>query len=129
MNITKKPVLCLILGICLIGLSVNAAQTDEELNKKYAPILGSYEFDASEMGMGILTVSIYVEGGYLWALPEGQGEPGEMLPVEGKVFEFTIEDSDGDYFLSFEKDENGEYTKLHAVNEMMGMDMVGIKKK
>ena len=119
----------MILGICLIGLSIYAAQTDEELEKKYAPILGNYEFDMSEMGMGVMTVSIYVESGSLWALPEEQGEAGEMLPVEGKVFEFTIEDSDGTFVLTFKKDENGEYTQLHAVNEMMGMDMVGIKIK
>ena len=128
-HIRTKYLMCLVLGIVLLGFFANAAQTDEELNKKYAPILGNYEFDMSEMGMGVMVVSIYVENGSLWALPESEGEAGEMFPVEGKTFEFTIENPDSTFALIFMKDENGEYTQCHAVNETMGMDMIGKKKK
>jgi hypothetical protein len=31
------------------------------------------------------------------------------------------------WVLTFQKDENGKYTKCHAVNEAQGIDMIGEK--
>jgi hypothetical protein len=51
-----------------------------------------------------------------------------MEPVEGKDFEFTIEDPDeGTYSIKFLKDDTGKYTKCHLFNETMGMDVTGTK--
>ena len=127
---TRKILVCLSLFVLLLGTSVYAVQTDEELKKKYALILGEYEFDLTDLGMGVVLVDVYVEYGSLWALPEVADSPGEMLPVEGKEFEFTVEDPEsGTFFCAFLKDEEGKYTKFHLKNEMMGMDVIGKKMK
>lgn len=114
-------------GAFLISiLALPAAAQD--LEKKYAPIVGDYEFDMSEAGMGMMTVQIYVDSGALWAWPQDMGDPGEMVPVEGEEFVFTIDaGADGGWRLEFLKDESGKYTKCHAVNEMMGTDITGEK--
>ena len=65
---------------------------EEDLEKKYASILGKYEFDMSEMGFGMVIVEFYVENGSIWAQTDVGSEPGEMLPIEGTEFEFTVED-------------------------------------
>ncbi len=124
-------IVCLSLAVLLAGTIAFAFQTDEELKKKYAPILGSYKFDMTAYDMGVMTVEIYVENGALWALPDNSDSPGEIIAVEGKEFEFTIVDSgDGSTFeLTFMKDDTGEYTKCHAKNELQGMDIIGTKIK
>jgi hypothetical protein len=100
----------------------------QDLEKKYAPIVGNYEFAMGEAGMGVMTVEIYVEGGSLWAWPQDMGgDPGEMIPKEGEEFVFTIADEMSEWVLTFMKDDNGEYTKCHAVNEAQGVDMTGEK--
>ena len=129
----KNPMLwktgCLIVVLFLF-CSISYSLQEEELKKKYAPIVGEYEFDLSDMGIGVLGVEFYVESGTLWAMAETSDEPGEMVPVEGKEFEFTLEDPDeGTYEIKFLKDDKGEYTKCHIKNEMMGLDVIGGKIK
>jgi hypothetical protein len=128
-NQTLWRVGCLIVALFLF-CSISYSLQEEELKKKYAPILGQYEFDLSDMGMGVLSVEFYVESGSLWAMAETSNEPGEMIPVEGKEFEFKIEDPDeGTYEIKFMKDDKGEYTKCHIKNETMGLDATGTKVK
>jgi hypothetical protein len=51
-----------------------------------------------------------------------------MEPVEGKEFEFTVEDPDeGTYQIKFLKDDTGKFTKCHLFNDLMGMDVTGTK--
>ncbi len=115
-----------VLAVFLLSFGVNA----QDLEKKYAPILGDYEFDLTDFGMGIVTVNVYIEDGALWAYPDNSDEPGEMVPVEGEEFAFTIDAGDqGVYEMTFKKDENGEYTKCHVINEAMDMDVTGEKIK
>ncbi len=122
-------VACLIMALFLL-CSISYSLQDEELKKKYAPILGDYEFDMSDMGMGVLSVEFYVESGSVWAMADTSSEPGEMVPVEGEEFEFTIEDPDeGTWTLKFLKDDKGEYTKCQVKNETMGLDVIGEKIK
>jgi len=46
--------------------------------------------------------------------------------MEGKEFEFTIEDPDeGLYSIKFLKTDTGKFTKCHILNETMGMDVTG----
>jgi len=71
---------------------------------------------------------IYVEGESLWAWPQDMGDPGEMIPTEGKEFVFTIDNGDGSMWtLEFLKDESGKYIKCHAVHDVMGTDITGVK--
>jgi hypothetical protein len=127
LKLSKNAVVSLFVGMAfLLGLmTINAAA--EDLEKKYAPILGDYEFDMTEAGMGVMTVQFYVQDGALWAWPQDAGDPGEMIPKEGEEFVFTIDDDMTQWVLTFKKDENGKYTKCHAVNEGQGVDMVGDK--
>jgi len=117
------------LTFILFWIVVSAsADAREDLEKKYASILGDYSFDMSNHGYGVLKVTFYVENEKLLAITEVSSTPGQMEPVEGKDFEFTIEDPDeGMYSIKFLKDDTGRYTKCHISNESMGMDVTGEK--
>ncbi len=96
--------------------------------KKYAVVLGDYEFDMPEMGMGVMTINVYVEDDALWAWPETSNEPAKLEPVAGEPMKFTVEDPDeGTYDVWFLKDEKGNYSKCRVANEGQGMDVTGIK--
>ena len=124
-NIGFLVTLTLILFWIAGSASVNLG---EDLEKKYAPILGDYSFDMTDHGFGVLKVTFYVENEKLLAITEVASNPGQMEPVEGKTFEFTIEDPDeGTYTIRFLKDDSGKYTKCHLLNELMGMDVTGEK--
>ncbi len=126
-----SPLLCLAIMLLVMNPMVSAQKKEQDLAKKYAVIVGDYEFDVTETGMGgIMTVNFYFEDGTLWGLPETSAEPAKMEPVEGKEFEFTIEDpEEGTYEIKFVKDESGKYTKCHVKNETVGFDLVGTKLK
>lgn len=119
----------LVCGLVLLGAApglARAAGGQEDLAAKYAPILGEYEFDLSDQGMGVIVIKIYVEGDIVYGWPETSGEPAVMEPVEGEVFMFRIHDPDeGDYEATFLKDETGKYARCRLVNEAMGMDVIG----
>ncbi len=125
-----KTIVCLSLAVLLFGTIAFTFQTDEELKKKYAPIIGSYEYDMTQFEMGVMTVNVYVEYGALWAFPDSSDSPGEMIAVEGKEFEFNIDDGEGGTWgIKFIKDDTGEYSKCHATNEFQVMDVIGTKIK
>ena len=122
-----KFLVTLIFILFWIVVSVSAS-TDEDLKKKYAPILGDYSFDLSGQGYGVLNITFYVENEKLLAITEVSSTPGQMEPVDGKDFEFAIEDpEEGTYSIKFLKDDTGKYTKCHISNESMGMDVIGEK--
>jgi hypothetical protein len=104
------------------------ANLTEDLEKRYAPILGDYSFDMTDHGFGVLKVTFYVENEKLLVITEVSSDPGRMEPVEGKEFEFTVEDpEEGTYSIKFLKDDTDKYTKCHLKNELMGMDVTGEK--
>jgi hypothetical protein len=114
--------------ILIWTVGLGSASASEGAEKKYAPILGDYSFDLTSHGYGVLKVTIYVENDMLLAITEMSSDPGQMEPVEGKRFEFTIEDPDeGLYTIKFLKDDAGKFTKCHIYNEAMGMDVTGEK--
>ncbi len=129
-NRFKNPFFLLLVGTVFLICSVSAALGAQELEKKYAPILGDYEFDMADFGWGTVVVKVYVENDALWSWPDNSDSPGEMIPVEGEEFVFTVDAGEqGVYKLEFLKDESGEYTKFHVTNETLGMDITGEKIK
>jgi hypothetical protein len=127
-KLSKNQVLALGAGMALLLALMVSPAAAQDLEKKYEPIVGNYEFDMSESGMGVMTLQIYVENDSIWAWPQEMGDPGEMIPEEGKDFVFTIDPGDGSvWMVEFLKDESGKYTKCHTTNEVMGVDMTGVK--
>ncbi len=127
-KLSKNSIVSIIAGIALLICLLSFPAIAQDLEKKYAPIVGDYEFDMSESGRGVMTVQIYVENDVLWAWPQDMGDPGELIPKEGEEFVFTIDDGDeGPWTLEFLKDASGKYTQCHAVNETQGMDITGEK--
>jgi hypothetical protein len=126
-KLSRNTFVTVIVGGAFLISMLTLPAAAQDLEKKYAPIVGDYEFDMSEAGMGVMAVQIYVDSGALWAWPQDMGDPGEMIPKEGEEFVFTIEDDMSVWVLTFLKDESGKYTKCHAVNEMMGTDITGTK--
>jgi hypothetical protein len=128
-NLFKTRLLCMIAFsiFCLLMVhSVSIAQeaADEDLKKKYAPILGEYEFVT---GGGTFTLNFYAEGGALWA-DSGDGRPATMEPLKDKPFEFKAEDPQAGIFeIKFLENDQGEYTICHVVNTGMGLDAKGNK--
>lgn len=130
LNFTKNSMVRVFTGMILTVFLLTFSANAQDLEKKYAPIVGDYEFDLTGFEMGIVTVKIYVEYDALWAYPDNSDEPGEMVPVEGEEFAFTVDAGEqGVYEMRFLKDEGGEYTKCHVINEAMGMDVTGEKIK
>jgi hypothetical protein len=114
-------VLCLFM-VHSIVIAQEAA--DEDLKKKYAPILGEYEF---VMEGGAFTLNLYIESGALWA-DSGDGQPATMEPLKDKPFEFKAEDPQAGIFeIKFLKDDQDDYTICHVVNTGMGLDAKGNK--
>lgn len=126
-KLSKNVVVSAFVGMAFLLSLMALPAVAQDLEKKYAPIVGDYEFDMSDAGMGVMTVEIYVENNALWAWPQEMGDPGEMIPKEGEEFVFTIEDEMSVWVLTFLKDESGKYTKCHAVNEAQGVDINGVK--
>ncbi len=126
-----SPLLCLAVMLLAMNPVVSTQEKKPDLAKKYAVIVGDYEFDMTEAGMGVMIVNFYIEDGAFWSLPESSTEATKMEPVEGKEFEFTVNDpNDGStYEIKFVKDKSGKYTECHVKNETMGFDLVGTKLK
>ena len=128
----KRWLLCVCLGLAVfVFASVGGAQegSDEELKKKYAPILGEYEFDLTDLGGEVIVLKIHVEGGELWG-DSGDGMPITLQEVEGKEFEFTADDPEsGALEISFQKNEEGEYIRCLIMLVDMGLEIEGIKLK
>ena len=126
-NRTLCALTCFVLGL-FIATSVSIAQEkhDEDLKKKYAPILGEYEFDWRG---AIFILDFYIEDSALWS-DSGDGMPVTMESLGDEPFEFKFEDPlTGIYEIKFLEDNQGEYTICHIVNTSMGLDVKGNKIK
>ena len=88
----------LVPAILMSGLvAVAQEQTDVALEKKYAPILGDYEFDLTDMGGDVQVLNFHINEGALW-IDSGDGDPAVCDPIEGADFEFNATASDGQEF-------------------------------
>ena len=112
-----------ILIVFALGVSL-LAFNGQETEKKYALLVGDYEFD---MQGQIMIISFWVEEGKLWGAPEGE-TPLEVVPVEGEDMKFEVNTAEGQYYeLQFVKDESGKVTRCMVTT--MGMEMEGVKIK
>jgi hypothetical protein len=126
-NSLYRSIGLVILVLCVAGpISGIRTAPGQDLEKKYAAIIGDYEFD---WGQGAITLQFYIKDGELWA-DSGDGRPAVMKSVDGEVFTFTAEDPvEGVFRIKFDKDEQGEYTICQVANEAAGMEITGKKIK
>jgi len=116
-------------GLILSPVAQLGAQ-ESAFAKKHAVVVGDYEFDMADMGMGVMIINVYIEDDALWAWPETSNEPAKLDPVAGEAMKFTVEDPDeGTYNVWFLKDEKGNYNRCRVANEGQGMDVTGTKKE
>jgi hypothetical protein len=120
----RKSILILIMLALMVSVCspiLLAQQEDEALKKKYAPVLGTYEFSLDAQ---VMVITFWVEGGAILGAPEGE-TPAEIIPVEGQELKFEADVEGQNYELTFVKDESGKVTScIMAVN---GMEVAGIK--
>ena len=121
---------CLMAAILMSGVLVAAQEkTDADLEKKYAPILGDYEFDMSDMGGDVIVLNFHINEEKLW-IDSGDGDPAVCEQVEGVDFEFTATASDGQEFeIKFTKDSAGDYATCDINILSMGLEISGTKIK
>ena len=121
---TRKRVLIITILALMVAVCSPiflAQQKDEALKKKYAPVLGDYEFS---MDTQVMVVSFWIEGGVILGAPEGE-TPAEITPIEGQELKFEA-DVEGTYYeLTFVKDESDKVTSCMMV--VNGMEIEGVK--
>jgi len=117
--------LALILFI-LSSFSFSWVIQEVDLEKKYADIIGKWELELTDAGMGILPVEFYVENGEIWVIP-ADDPPLKVVLVQGEEWKFEVDDGDTIWGLEFMKDENGKYHKCKVINEAQGIDTTGKK--
>lgn len=111
------------------SISFAKGNQDEELTKKYAAILGEYEFDLTEFTGEVIIVEFRVDSGSLWA-DSGDGQPTTLEPIGDEPYEFTADDPDqGALEFKFLKDDQGEYTICNVALLDMGVEISGNKIK
>jgi hypothetical protein len=111
----------------LCSFSFAMEMQDVDLEKKYADIIGKWELDLTDAGMGILPVEFYVENGAIWVIP-ADDPPLKLVLIEGEEWKFEVDDGDSIWRLEFIKDDNAKYHKCKVINEAEGIDTTGIKK-
>ncbi|MEE8376774.1 MAG: hypothetical protein V3R45_00255 [Candidatus Aminicenantaceae bacterium] len=121
---------CLILVMFMVSsISFALGNQDEELQKKYAAILGEYEFDLSEFGGEPIVVEFRVDSGSLWA-DSGDGQPTTLEPIGDEPYEFTADDPEsGALEIKFVKDDEGKYTICTIALLDQGAEISGNKIK
>ena len=119
---------CLVLAVFMVSsISFAKGNQDEELKKKYAAILGDYEFDLSEYGQPVMVLKIHVESGSLWKYSD-DGASFTLEPAGDEPFEFTADDPDsGALEFKFRKDDQGEYTICIVALLDQGVEISGNK--
>ena len=121
--VLRKKISILTLILFVLSTSLFAFY-QEDAGKKYAPLVGDYEFD---MQGQIMVVSFWAEDGKLVGAPEGE-TPEELEPVEGEDLKFEINTADGQFMeLEFVKDDSGKFNKCIVLT--MGMELEGVRIK
>jgi len=119
---TKKKISAVVICnvLVLLLLCTIAFSLGDDLAKKYAPIIGTYEFQADYQ---VLAVKFWVEDGKFWGAPPGE-TPAEIVPLEGEDWKFEATTDSGEYYvITFAKDESDKFNKCTL--ETMGMEIAG----
>jgi hypothetical protein len=112
----------MLIGLVFVLSTLSSAAIVQE--KKYAEIVGDYEFEFEGQ---VMVISFWEEDGVLWGAPEGE-TPESIDPVEGKPLNFEVTVEGGQFYeLEFKKDESGKVTK--CIMQVQGMELEGIKLK
>ena len=121
---------CLVLAVFMVSsISFAKGNQDEQLKKKYAAILGEYEYDLTDFGAGIIFIKFHIDNGALWA-ESGLGSPFTLEQTEDESFEFTSDDPDsGALEIKFLKDDDGKYTICQIAILDQGVEIIGNKIK
>ena len=112
----------------LSSFSFAAISQEVDVEKKYAEIIGNWELELTDAGLGILPVEFYVENGTIWVIP-GDDPPLEMVLLEGEDWKFLVDDGDSVWGIEFVKDDNGKYHTCKVTNEFQGINTTGKKIK
>ena len=116
-------------GINAIGRKLPDVETTEiGLEERYADIIGKWELDLRDAGMGLLPVEFYTDGKALWMHPE-MDEPGKMIVLLGEEWTFRVTDSGSVWVFEFMRDGNGRYHRCRVVNGSAGIDTIGWKRR
>jgi hypothetical protein len=119
-NSARRIIVCSVLMLLLS--SAIAFSLWEDIEKKYAPITGTYEFYVEAQ---IMNIKFWVEEDKFWGAPPGE-TPAEIVPLEGEEWKFEATTDEGQYFIiSFAKDESGKFNKCFV--ESMGMAIEGTR--
>jgi len=129
-NQRLQMLVCLVLVITMVtSFSFALGNQDEELEKKYAPILGEYEFDLSEFGADVIILKFHIDSEALWG-DSGDGAPITLEPAGDELYEFTSDDPDsGALEIKFLKDDEGQYTLCQVAILDQGVEIIGTKIK
>lgn len=127
LNDFGKAAACLALVFFILcSFSFSHEMQGADLEKKYADIIGKWELNLTDAGMGMLPVEFYVENGAIWVIP-ADDPPLKMVLIEGEEWKFEVDDGDSIWRLEFMKDENGKYHTCKVINEAAGIDTTGKK--
>ena len=124
----RRHILFLTMGILVAVGSTFSQGQNETLQGRWKEIVGEYELRVQ--GVGVVNMKLLFKDGKLLSYEEGDNDPTLFEPVEGKELEFVYRHATrGLYHVTFTKDAQGKYTRLRAVNETIGFEATGKKKK
>ena len=127
LNYSGRTFTCLALVLFILcPHSYGNGLQEVDLEKKYADILGKWELDLSDVGMGDVPFKCYFENGAIWIAPL-YDPPFKLDFIEGEEWKFEYDGGDSIWMFEFMKDDNGKYHKIKAVNEAQGIDTTGKK--
>jgi hypothetical protein len=110
-----------------IGTAVSQENVDEQLEKKYAAILGDCEFDLTDLGGETQVLNYYIHDGKLW-VDSGDGRPAVMEPGKDEEFKFAANDPESGHFeITFLKDDEGKYSICRIYIENANLEITGFK--
>ncbi|MBN1938921.1 MAG: hypothetical protein JW843_05000 [Candidatus Aminicenantes bacterium] len=104
-----------------------ALEPGQGTDNPFAAYCGEYLFDISAFDSGgTLTVKVSYANGQFFFQSSRSDTADVPTPVEGKEGKFFIDDPDeGHWDIEFLKNAEGKYTRLHLVNEGLGLDLTG----
>ena len=112
------------LGLLVVLLSPSPSflqDTSGAIVREHPEIEGVYQVKLDESK--IIIQQVYFKDGVLRTLTDGDGTVSVWNAVEGEPYRFTTtSERNGVFFLTFEQDDSGAYSRYHVVNEKTRLD-------